>query len=295
MKIRRLLAGILILSLLGAVAVGCRKTPETPAQTEAPSEVPATEEPTTEEPTTEDPLAAVGIHEDNSYRAAAMDKAAVIAFYTETLNDVKNRCPGYTRTLTHDVTDVTAGKGKLELANRIMNLIVTKLTDAAGDTDDVVTLEPFNDVAVQQTFPVFGETYGCDLTDLSVLESAFCYTDGATYKLIIRVRDTLNPVPGQDEFSKIMTPIDRSGVAGGIAGFLSGLDDRYGLFDFDYADNEITCIVDRETGRILSLTQRMVIHVDIDLTVGLFFFSGTVLEAHGTVVHKLEYTDFVWE
>ena len=300
MKYSKLMACILVLALLWAGFAGCKyklalvpvDETESESGTEPATLPPATAEPTTEEPTTEDPVAAAGIIEDNSFREAPMDKASVLALYTETVNDVKKRCPGFTKTVTLTTENVDPGEGNRPLAERIMNLVVSEMLNVEGG-DVQETLPPHSDVRVLEVFPVCGKDYGCDLTNLNVIDSAVCYTDGEIYRLVITVHATINPDPDGGEFYKIMTPIERRSVAGGISPLLQKLDLGRYLFDFNYKDNEIVCELDRETGRILSLSQRNVIGVDIDLGGASFLLSG--IEAHGTVLHKLEFTDFVWD
>ena len=300
MRYTRLMACILVLALLWAGFAGCKyKLALVPVEqgesgTEAETETapPTTAEPTTEEPTTEDPVAAAGIFEDSSFREAAMDKAGVLALYTEAVNNVKKRCPGFTRTVTLNTERSTEDAAEQPLAERIMNLVVSEMLSADGGAM-AETVPPHSDVRVLETFPVCGRDYGCNLTNLSMIDSADCYTDGKTYRLVIKVHATINPDPDSGEFYKIMTPIRRESVAGGISPLLQRLDLGKYLFDFNYRDNEITCVIDRETDRIVSLSQRNVIGVDIDLGGATFLLSG--IEAHGTVLHKLEFTDFVWD
>ena len=302
MKYSKLMACILILALLWAGFAGCKyKLALVPVESESETETetgtetlpePVTQAPVTEEPTTEDPLAAIGVHEDDSFRQAAMDKAAVLALYTDTVNDVKRRCPGFTKSVTLDTEDVSAGEGNQTLAERIMNLVVSEMLNTEGGSFSE-TVPPHSDIRVLEVFPVCGKDYGCDLTNLEMIDSAVCYTDGSVYKIIIQVHAEINPSPESGDFCKIITPIKRQNVAGGISALLQKLDLGSYLFDFNYRDNEITCVLDRETGRILSFSQRNVISVDIDLANALFFLTG--IEAHGTVLHKLEFTDFVWD
>ena len=304
MKLRQLLAGVLVLALFGAAFAACRARREAAAETTA---GPAAETAETEtapetatapvpaETTTAEPVTLVdGIREDDSFLPVAMDKATVLRFYTEAVNNVKRRCPGFTKTQTQVVENVTAGRGTLQLANRILHLVATELLKSSGDPNGSVKIPAHADVKVLENFPIYGETYGCSLTDLSVIEVASCYTDGEVYRVVITVQETLNPEPGSGEFSKILTPIERKKVAEGIPTYLPVLDlDQY-LFDFNYTNNEIVCYIDRETGRLLSMTQKMVISVDIDIDLDLLLFRTDFIEAHGTVINKLEYTDFDW-
>ena len=297
MKYTKLMACILVLALLWAGFAGCKYKlvlvpvdGESETETETQTE-PVTEPPTTEEPTTEDPVAAAGIIEDNSFREAAMDKAGVLALYTQTVNDVKKRCPGYTKTVVLS-TETAADGTKPGISERIMNLVVSALLNADGGSMEE-TVPPHSDIRVLEGFPVCGREYGCELTNLNMIDTAACYTDGEVYRLVITVHAVINPDAEDGEFYKIMTPIKRESVAEGFGALFSMSDLSDYLFDFNYRDNEIECVIDRETGRIISLSQRNVISVDMSVGSGLFFLQN--IEAHGTVLHKLEFTDFVWD
>jgi|GEM_PF-3516700 len=301
MKIKPLLSGILIMALLCAVFSSCNplhKADETTkesvsedisfAETETQNAADNQESETEEERTT-----VTGFTEVNSFREVALDKAGVVELYTKTVNEVKIRCPGFTKTDYQTVEDVSAGNGKLQLANRILELVSNELT--GGDRMTAVKVAPHNDIEVIKKFPIYNQGYACGLTELSIIDTAVCYTDGNEDKIVITVANTLNPEPVNSDFGKILTPVNRENVATGILSYLSNLNlDDY-LFDFNYTGNEITCVIDRESGRIKSLTQKMIIKVDIDLDIDLFFFSANLIEAHGTVINKLEYTDFIWD
>lgn len=306
MKIRQLLSAILIIALISAVFTSCKyrlrwvKAEEEESLTEDAGEsVSAAEEPTEApaagEPATENPLEGTGIEEITDFRMAAMDKEAVISLYKSVLNDVKVRCPGFTRSETQVTDGVTAGKGRLQLADRILNLAAEEILNSHGAGEGVVKVSPHSDVEVLEKFPAYGKSYGCGLQNLSIINTAVCYTDGKTYKLVITVADTLNAEPGQGDFSEIMTPISRQAIADGIREYFLVLDRNQYQFDFNYTGNEIICEIDVETGRILSLTQKSVVEVDVDLDMDLLLFKTNFIEAHGTIINRLEFSDFIWD
>ncbi|MCH5197705.1 MAG: hypothetical protein J1E34_02255 [Oscillospiraceae bacterium] len=305
MRIKPLLAGILAVSLLSAVFSSCNFTlphsgpdPETEESSEpTSSEALFTEEPTSDEQRVSDvsdepeSTAAGGFTEVNSFREVALDKAGVIELYTKTVNEVKIRCPGFKRTDYQTFEETSANSG-LQLANRILSLVASELLGEGGSS--VQTVQPHSDIEVIEKFPIYNQSYACDLTDLSIIDSAVCYTDGVQDRIVITVANTINPRPVTSDFGKILNPVNRENVAGGIASYLTKLDlDKY-LFDFNYTGNEITCVIDRESGRIKSLTQKMIIKVDINLDIDLFFFVSNLIEAHGTVISKTEFTEFDW-
>lgn len=305
MKIKPLLAGLLVISLLGAVFSSCKIKlfqNSTNIETEESVNEALSDEQISEEVTAEDlgvfeiidepeRTTVPGFVEVNSFREVALDMAGVIELYTKTVNEVKIRCPGFTRRDYQTYETVSADSG-LQLGNRILSLVASELLGGSGSS--VQTVQPHSDIEVIKKFPIYDQGYACSLTDLSIINSAVCYTDGVEDKIVVTVADTVNPKPVTSDFGKILNPVKRENVAGGIASFLSKLDlDKY-LFDFNYTGNEITCIIDRESGRIKSLTQKMIIKVDIDLSIDLFFFTQNVIQAHGTVISKTEYTDFDW-
>lgn len=307
MKLRQLLAGLLLLALFVAAFSSCKyrlKRTRVDEETEGasrPAEVvtelitePPAPETTAARSVLPDGGMPVEVLEENRFRAAAMDTAGVLQLYTDAMNGVKLRCPGFTKTETQVIDRVRAGQGSLELANRILRLVAENLLTIGGSGSGVVTVPAHSDLQVRQKFPVYGENYGCGLTDLSLIDSAVCYTDGEIYKVVIKVREVLNPAPVDSEFGRIMTPAAREKIAGQISDVLTLLNlDDY-LFDFRYADNEITALIERDTGNLISLTQRMVVNVDIDLNIDLLLFRTDFIEAHGTVINKLVIDSFDW-
>lgn len=251
-------------------------------------------ETTTEEETTVNELDAMGIVVEGGYKAVAMDTAAVLDFYTQAMNNVKLRCPGFTKREYQEIGDVTAGSGNINLANKILNLVGTELLTSSGDSDSTVTLKAHEDVKVRENFPVFGEDFGCKVNDLSIIKSASCFTDGEQYKIVITFNDQLNPEPKACDFGYIMTPIERQNVANGIEEYVVVIDSDQFKFDFNYTDCEIICYVDVETGRINSLVQKMIIDIDIDLDIDVIFFKTNIVKAKGRLVNHLEYSDFDW-
>ena len=182
MKTKRLLAAALAAAVLSVC--GCGRTPAEQSADNAPSSAAPTEEVSSAVPEINelssvsaqtdaaDLLAEAGVIEDNSYVQMPMDAAAVLKKYTEAVNEVKLRCPGFVRTEIQSVEDVTAGKGRLQFANQLVNLVAVELLRNGGDGSAVITVPAHNDVQVREKFPVYGQNYGCGLTDVSLIGSA---------------------------------------------------------------------------------------------------------------------------
>jgi hypothetical protein len=231
---------------------------------------------------------------NSGYKEVAMTRDDVIKVYKNAMDNVKKRCPGFTKTETQTVDNVEAGDGALQLANRILNLISSELLQSTGNNNSL-TVSYGDDISVRESFPLFGEDVGCDVTDTSIITSAVCYVSDKDYKVVITVADHLNPDPDTSEFSKIMTPIATNSIASGIEEYLVVLDMSSYKFDMNYTGNEIECRFEKDTGRMTYLSQKMVVNVDIDLNLDLILFKTKGISATGTVINKIEYNDFIWE
>ena len=296
MKIRQLLVSIFLVALVAAALSSCKyrlrwmkEEETTTASVFFFNDAATTETTTVPEPSTEDN----GVHEV-AFAMAPFDKSAVMELYKNALNNVKIRCPGFRRTESLLTQDVTAGAGKLQLANRILELVAKELVRSRGGAEQTLVVPPMSELDVLDRFPTYGKAEGCTLEDYSILTSAVCYTDGAVYKIVITVEDTLNADPEKGEFRKIMTPISRTSVLGEIGERNLMLDEDQFRFDFNYTGNEIICELDAATGNLLRLTQKSVVEVDVDLDLDFLLFRTNFIEAHGTVINRLEFTDFVW-
>lgn len=249
---------------------------------------------TTISPAEETTGASAGIQVDTSFRPMAMSSQDVITFYKSAMNDVKVRAPGYTRTEYQEISDVTAGDGNVQLINRILNLVGTELLKDSGDEQKTIQIMAHDDIAVRETFPLYNKDVGCELTDMSIVKSATCYTDGASYKIIITFDDQLNPHHETSPFAQIMTPIDRDSMSNPIEEYLVVLDYNSYKFDINYTNCEITCIIDKATNRMTSLKQKMIMDIEINLNLDLILFQTKNVKAAGKIVNFLEYYNFDW-
>ena len=235
-----------------------------------------------------------GIQIDTSYQQMAMSSEDVIEFYKRATTDVKVRAPGFVRSEHHEVSDVTGGDGSIQLVDRILNLVTTEVLKDSGDEEAEITIMPHDDIAVRETFPLFGKDVGSELTDMSIVKSATCYSDGETYKIVILFDDILNPDPDTSPFADIMNPVDRDALSGPIEEYLVVLDMNSYKFDLNYTNCEITCIIDKETSRMVSLKHKMIMEVDIVMNLDLILFQTNNVKASGTIVNFMEYHSFQW-
>ncbi len=244
--------------------------------------------------TAQKPANSGGFQVDTSYQAMAMSAQDVIEFYKRAMADVKVRAPGYVRSEHHEVSDVTGGDGSIQLVDRILNLVTTEILKDSGDEESVINIMAHDDIAVRETFPLFNKDVGCELTDMSIVKSATCYSDGSTYKIVIVFDDILNPDSETSPFADIMNPVDRDALSAPIEEYLVVLDMNSYKFDMNYTNCEITCIIDKETSRMTSLKHKMIMDIDIVMNLDLILFQTNNVKASGTIVNFMEYHSFDW-
>ena len=234
---------------------------------------------------------------DSSYQPVAMAAQDVLEFYTRAVNDVKLRAPGYIKTEYQDLSNVMAGSREFQLADRILNLVATELLKNSGDDNGqngTIQVLAHDDIAVRNTFPLFGKDYGCLLENMNIIRSAVCYANDSSYKIVIQLDDCLNPEPDNSDFGLIMTPISRDKLSSPIEEYLVVLDMNQYQFDINYTGSEITCIIDKQSARMTNLTHKMVMDISINLNLDLIIFQTSGIKASGTLINHLEYSDFDW-
>ncbi len=238
--------------------------------------------------------ASSGLQVNTSYQPMPMSQEDVLRFYKSAVDDVKVRAPGYTRNEYQEISDVSAGNGDVQLINRVLNLVGAELLKDSGDEEATIQIMPHDDIAVRETFPLYNKDVGCELTDMSIIKSAACYSDGTSYKIVITFNDQLNPDATNSSFSKIMTPVDRKKLSDPIEEYLVVLDLNSYKFDLNYTNCEITCIIDKQTNRMTSLRHKMMIDIEIVMNLDLILFQTNNVKAQGKIVNFLEYYNFNW-
>lgn len=233
-----------------------------------------------------------GLVVDSSYEMMSMTKEDVMKLYTSCMNDVKTLAPGFVKTETQNTVDVVAGSGNTQLANSILNLVGNSILNGS-DGNYRSTVYKGNKTAVRDMFPLFGEETGCTLTDYSIIKSAVCYRSDSNYKIVIQVNDTLNP-DTTSEFSKIMDPADVSSIRNGIPTYLVVLNYKSYQFDMNYTGCEITCVIDKKTSRMESLSHKMITNVSIDINLDLIVLQTQAIKCSGKIIDHVDYSDFDW-
>lgn len=235
-----------------------------------------------------------GLQVDKVYNDMSMAPADVIELYTRAMNDVKLRCPGYTRTLYQDVSDVKTTKGGDKYMVGILNALGDSIREASGDTSESLQIMAHDDVAVRETFPLFNQELGCDCTDMSIVQFANCYTDGQTYKIVISFTDQLNPSSVSSPFARVMTPVDRSEAGDEVRDYMHAMKLNSYDFDLEFVNCEITCYIDKASSRMVSLQQKMILNAELSMCRSLYLFDIGEVEAEGSLVNRLEYYNFDW-
>lgn len=247
----------------------------------------------TGEPTTDPGDIHAAVPED--FKPTGLSVKEILRLYKGAVNDVKLKAPGYLRTEEQKVSSVNAlGDIDSQLANRIVNLVATEVIGGVRKDEARIKVLQHDDVEVRETFPLFGKDTGCELENTDIIRSAECYSNGDTYRVVIRFNDQFNPEPFVSDFGKIMTPVARENTADNIAEYMVVLDmDQY-QFDINYTESELVCDIDIKTNHVLSLVQKMNMAIDINLNLDLIVFKTKNIEVTGNIYNTLKYEDFKW-
>ena len=235
---------------------------EAPATQAPATDAPATQAPATEAPATETPATEAPATEAPAPSGAPQGTAAIVEYYNTAVNKIKTSAKSVTR----NFEDNQHNEEKL---------VVPSALQSTGSKLISTFLKPNNTpetydgtAAIQEKFPIPGETYSSKLTEADVL-SAECKDIGTEYEITIVAKTEKNPTYGQGVSAgfEIIKTEDVMDAAGFIVK----------SFETEYYDCKVTCKVDKATGNItwINFSTPIVMNVStkigIDAQVGMTF------------------------
>ena len=193
--------------------------------------------------------------------------ADILARYTLVMDKAKTDAPAYTKfeyqSLPDNATDrvVNSGGGAV---NTILNL--------AGNffkSEDKATPEVTEKGTNMRWFPIFKNTKGCLLTDVSAIKSATCTQDGSNWKIVITLNDELNPEPTAEgtnspvsNVGAMFGPLSRAEIDktitenGAVKAVVKNPE-----YNLTYHDCTATIVFNPETNQLVNLEQVMVVSI----------------------------------
>ena len=262
--------------------------PTTPPTTQPPVTTPIVTQPqadvTTTAPSTESP-------DDN---ALPQGNEAILAKYSELMNDAKTKAVGYKKVEWQAIPEEKA-QFEGSMFSKILPLASNffKTEEDAKAAPEIVAKG-----SDMQWFPIYHNTKGCMLTDTSVIEAASCtqLPDG-NVKITIELQDEVNSEPPKDAptcdsyIGSLFTPIEMAEVRTTLTTdptikFISKDVD----FELTYFDCVAELIYNPETNQIVDLQHFM--HIDINIKNGSLL--GMSAKGKAVLDNTMIISDFVY-
>lgn len=222
-------------------------------------------------------------------KRTAFTKTEVLKMYKQAADLVKLRCPGFTRTLANEIYEInTKGDGA-----SLLNAALAVLTEDDRSSDSRIVIAKDDDLACRTYFPVYDTDYGCKLIDGASVASAVCYENSNAYELIIVFHEQNSDEGISTEFAQMMTPYSKETLLQNLNAYVPSLHAENCDAQLRYYNCEIRCNIDRKSGRMLSLSQKMVTAISLNVSLDLLLTEKTIT-AGGTMINHLDFTDFIW-
>ncbi len=277
----------------GALSVAGTQEPATQAPTQAPVTQAPTQAPSgdTNAPT-EAPTQAPAGNTDNG--ALPTDTAAILAKYTELMNQAKIDSPGFSKV---EYQDIPAEKAQFE--GKVFNTLLPLIGNFFKD-EETARANPESKLKGEsmEWFPIYHNEKGCLLTDASKIKSATCTElDDGNVKISIVMNDEVNSEPPGDAATcasavgSICTPIEMQTVRDTLQNDSAiKLVARNIDFDLTYYDCTVDLVYNPANNQLVSLDQYMHILINIkDGTVAFASAKGTAVLDNYMYISDFQY------
>ncbi len=218
-----------------------------------------------------------------------LTKTQVLAMYKQAVDLVKLRCPGFTRTLENEIHETDA-KGE---AVALLNSVIHILTQDVHSADGVVTVAKDDDLACRVYFPVYDTDYGCKIYDGASVKDAMCYDNGQSYDVVILFHEQKTADGISPEFAQMLTPFSKQALLQNLNAYFPVLNASNCAAALRYYNCEIRCRIDKNSGHIISLMQKMITEVNMQVNFDLVLTERD-FTVRTTMVNHLTFNDFIW-
>ena len=227
--------------------------------------------------------------EPKSGQQLPKSKADVLQMYKQAADLVKLRCPGFTRTSQIKLYDFQVQNAQGESGSGLLPGLVRN----SENTDSVVTVKKDDDLSCRMYFPVYDTDYGCRLEDMSCVQSAVCYDAGDAYEMVVLFYEQPSALCFNGEFGQIMTPYSPQTLLERLQLYLPFLTQENFTPQLRYYNCELRCKIDKKSGHLLSLSQKMVTDVALEIKLDLVLTTAD-FTAKGILFNQLQFSDFIW-
>ncbi len=217
-------------------------------------------------------------------------KADVLQMYKDAVDLVKLRCPGFVRKVDNHASDFHSIQSENGLFDAAQKILLANDQSA----DETVTVQKEDDLACRTYFPIYHTDYGCLLQDTNIVKSAVCYAQGDNYNILILFEEQTDPDPTDSAFAAIMVPYTKETMLTALNAYLPVLNNKNTTTaSFRYYNCEIRCTVERSTGRMVSLSHKVIADVSLQVAVDMVF-TDLDEQIACTLIQHTDYNSFVW-
>ena len=221
---------------------------------------------------------------------SAFSKMQVLEMYRRAVDEVKLRCPGFVRTIDNEIYETTVG----ENASTFLNKAISILIGDNSSSDSVVAVDRGDDLACRMYFPVYDTDYGCKIYDGAAIKDAMCYDNGKTYDIIILFYEQSTESGISQEFTQMMTPFSQETLIRNLNAYFPALNAENCEAALRYYNCEIHCTIDKNSGHVLALSQKMVTQVKMQIKLDMVLAESS-FSAQATMINHLVFNDFIWK
>ena len=260
---------------------------DTPTAAPAADTQPAADAQAADSGDTAEPAAAPAA--DTSALPADGDKEAILAYYSNLVNTMKAAKPAYRKIEWQELPEEYRNFGSV--AN-----IILKVAEGIMTTKEKAESDPsiHNQGDDPNNIPINDNVKGCMLTDASKIKSASCKDNGDTATITITLNDeddALPAEPGADtapSFTGCMfNPMSKAGIDDIVSKFSSVA--KVNTLRLTYTDCTVTCVFNKSTQKITSLTYVMPVTMTVNAKVTLLTLDGSA-----RLVDTIEVTEIAY-
>ncbi|MBR2413604.1 MAG: hypothetical protein IKB13_03820 [Clostridia bacterium] len=216
-------------------------------------------------------------------------KTQVLMMYKRVVDNVKLRCPGFTRTIENEIYETDANGDDSAFLHTVGEI----LTQDDRSADSVTKVANGDDLACRIYFPVYDTDYGCKIYDGASVKDAMCYENEQTYDIVILFHEQNTESGISEEFAQMMTPFSEEVLIHNLNAYFPALNKNNCNTALRYYNCEIRCNIDKNSGHLLSLHQKMITQVNMNVNFDLIL-TESAFSAQTTMINHLDYTDFIW-
>lgn len=213
-----------------------------------------------------------------------------LAAYKDAANAVKSDSISFTKTRWEDYDNITSSDPTGITANLMTvisrNLVVNKF-------DDYESKAKISDTAdeIKESFPVYGQDYGCGEVAEDDIASAVKVKDGDNTTYVVYFNDAVNSNPGDPGLGSVLSTVNREAILDSIKQYIAVINLETLKFDCTYSGCYMKFTVDK-SGALVDLEQHLFCDIDASAELTLVLFNTNFINGKCTFESHTHYYGF---